>query len=106
MKVKTPVLIYADLPAELQVPDDQIGGTHRICTPRCQARARGDSHKAILKGIPAKGGYRCRGIVEGWGLCWRHLPKASEAVQVRALELHMTEAAQKSRGTVAVGVNP
>ena len=85
---KTPVLIWKDLPAELQVPDDQIGGTHKILSPRCQARARGDSHKAIQNGIPANGGYRCRGIVEADGLCWRHVAKADPDVTAMARVLH------------------
>lgn len=88
---KTPVLIYADLPSELQVPDDQIGGTHRICSPRCQARARGDSRKATQNGIPKDGGYRCRGLVEADGLCWRHFQKADLDTRLRAWSLDHEE---------------
>lgn len=85
---KTPVLIWADLPAALQVPDDQIPGSHTIAQIRCQARARGDSHKAIEGRIPKEGGYRCRGVVEHDGLCWRHFPKANLDVRTRARVLH------------------
>ena len=88
---KTPVLIWADLPADLQIPDDQIGGTHKILSPRCQARARGDSHKAIKAGIPKDGGYRCRGIVQVDGFCWRHCLKSGPKMAERALELHLAE---------------
>ncbi len=94
MNVKTPVLIYADLTPEMQLPDDRNPSTMRIGNPRCQARARGDTRMAEQANVPKDGGYRCKFVIQDWGLCWRHVRAAPDRVRRRALELQVTEELQ------------
>ena len=91
MTNQTPVLIWADLPIDLRMTDEERPEIKPYPMPkgrhRCQARSRGDSYIAMKRGVPVNGGWRCRYPAHSAGLCGLHWRKATPAVRNRAAEL-------------------
>src|SRR5258708_7487789 len=96
-EIRTPVLIWADLPPNVRLADDpEAQNRNSPALPsrqRCRARSRGNTYAANQAHVPLDGGYRCqrRAVGEGEGLCSVHWRDATVAVRRRANELHRLE---------------